>query len=491
MKNEYEPGEDILPVRVFKGVKQVFIDWWGVEAGYGLPFWKFYQEEHGTNPWFSPSGVRLTAGRPRVAAKPVMESDEYGNLRAYSTLIFEDGRYRLWYETDIFKGDDGAAISYMESNDGLTWRKPALGMIEINGSTENNVVYGFGVAEKGGETGAHGASVFVDHSSPSSERYKMVHLGPSEKGANLSNWLYGAVSPDGIDWRRLDKPLMKYSSDTQSIGLFDGFLNRYVLYVRGWTPQGKSGFGGRRVIKRSEAETFNAMPHPRPVVVPGPDWDPWTDIYTNAYNRWPGAAAAHIMLPALYHRNSDTLSLHLAVSRDGINWSFFPDMDTPLVPHEDPLQRSAIYAGCGLVPFAGGKWAFPVYVSVRGHNEYVLKEPGIYLAEIREDGFMSVEAPLRGEFYTYPLTFQGTRLTLNCLSHVGGEVRIEVLEVLPRAVSRPIEGFTLEECEPLTGDRLYTAVRWKGGEDLSKFEGKIVRLRFQLTRARIFAYRFE
>jgi hypothetical protein len=503
MQEEYEPGIDILPVKVAQGVKQIFIDWWGVEAGYGLPFWKFYQEEHGTSPWFSPSGVELTVGRPRIASRPIMETDEFGNLRAYSTLLFINGLYRLWYETDVFKGEDGAAISYMESEDGIKWRKPALGMIEINGSTANNIVYGYGPAAKGGETGAHGASVFIDNSARPSERYKMVHLGPSAKGANLSNWLYGAVSPDGIDWRQLDEPLMRYSSDTQSIGLFDESIGQYVLYVRGWTPQGKSGFGGRRVVKRTSAKEFTALPHPETVLAPGPEWDPWTDIYTNAYNRWPGAASAHVMLPALYHRNSDTLSLQLALSRDGISWAL-PDIETPIVPHEDPLNRSAIYAGCGLVPFAGGKWAFPVYVSVRGHNEYVLKEPGIYLTEIREDGFMAVEAPLQGEFYTYPMIFQGTRLEVNCLSHTGGCVRVEVLEVLPRAVSRAVEGFTLEDCEPLVGDCLYKTVRWKVGAggaaadlagdltaDLSRFEGKVVRLRFQLTRARIFGYRFE
>ena len=43
-------------------------------------------------------------------------------------------------------------ICYAESEDGLHWRKPELGLIEFNGNTRNNLV----------QRGAHGAGVFFD-----------------------------------------------------------------------------------------------------------------------------------------------------------------------------------------------------------------------------------------------------------------------------------------------------------------------------------------
>jgi hypothetical protein len=480
-----------IPVKFLKGHKHVFVDWQFVEAGYGMPFWKYYQDTYGTRPWFSPYGVAITVGQPEIAVRPIIENDPLGYIGAYSSLRYEDGLYRLWYVTYDFDkdGQENDRICYAESRDFINWHRPDLGLISYRGSVHNNIVYGLGRKKHGGHTGAHGATVFFDPSALPDARYKMAYLGPATKGQQLLNWIYGATSPDGIHWSSIPAAIGKFSSDTQSVALYDEQLKKYVLYVRQWTPQNVVGFGGRRIVGRTESERFTQFPAPTPVLSPSPSWDPSMDIYTNAYHLWPGADAAHIMLPALYHRNTDTLTLHLAVSRDGHSWTL--PGPAPILAENSSYEKVTTYAGCGIVPYEKGKWAFPVFFSRRSHNEYVSERPAIYAAVIREDGLMAVESTLRGEFYTYPCVFDGGRLLLNSFSYPGGEIRIEIIELKPKFEARPFDGLALEDCDPVRGSSMWRPVSWNGTEDISALAGKIVRFRFLLIRSRIFAFKFE
>ncbi|MBF0567731.1 MAG: hypothetical protein HQK95_02570 [Nitrospirae bacterium] len=480
-----------IPIKFHKGSKHVFTDWQYVEAGYGMPFWKYYQDTYGTRPWFSPYGVSLTVGQPEILSRPIIENDPLGYIGAYSTLRYEDGLYRLWYVTYDFDkdGQENDKICYAQSRDFRDWHRPDLGLISYKGSRHNNIVYGVGPRAKGGDIGAHGATVFYDPSATPDSRYKMVCLGPAKKDSGLMNWLYGAVSPDGIHWKAMASAVGKFSSDTQSIALYDEGLKKYVMYVRQWTPQTAAGFGGRRIVGRTESDTFKKFPAPTPVLTPEPSWEPSMDIYTNAYHRWPGADSAHIMLPALYHRNTDTVTLHLAVSRDAHHWAM--PKNTPILAENSSYEKVTTYAGVGIVPYGEGKWAFPVFFSRRAHNEYVSERPAIHAAIIREDGFMAVEATLRGEFYTYPCVFEGSRLLLNSFSYPGGEIRIEIIELRPKFEIQPFKGFSIDDCDPVRGNSMWRPVSWKGTEELSTLAGKIVRIRFLLIRSRIFAIKFE
>ena len=49
-------------------------------------------------------------------------------------------------------------------------------------------------------------------------------------------------------------------------------------------------------------------------------------------------------------------------------------------------------------------------------------------------------------------------------------------------------GFGVEDCEPITGNVTDGQVRWKGGKDIAALKGKTVRLRFELERAKVFAF---
>ena len=83
---------------------------------------------------------------------------------------------------------------------------------------------------------------------------------------------------------------------------------------------------------------------------------------------------------------------------------------------------------------------------------------------------------------TRPIKFSGRHLFIN--AGIDGSIRVEVLD----AAGRVIEPFTLEGCVPVSGDGTRLAVTWTGAPALSALAGQVVRLRFTLTRARLFAF---
>jgi len=454
-----------------------------VEAGYGLG-------SHDA-PSYMPRGIRLHVGRPTLSALPVVRPDQPTDgvtMGGYCTLLKDGGKFRLWYESYLpgHTRDEEANICYAESDNGLDWKKPRARVIEYQGSRDNNLVYSHG----------HGASIFIDPTAKASERYKLIHLDKvplqEHNGRMLEAFVFGAVSPDGIHWTRLREPVIKHTSDSQSVAEYDPIRQKYVAYLRGWAPQTSAGYGGRRIIVRTESAEFGNFPDPEPVLALGPQDPPDADIYTNAYQRWPGAGRAYLMTPAVYHRSSDRVDLHLAVSRDGIRWNFA--QPGPFLGNGEAGSGSegTIYAGRGTVALGNGTWAFPVTAFPRTHNmDFVPtretpRQGGVWLASLREDGFMAVEAEDEGEFWTQPSTFTGSRLLLNQWGLGGSRVLAEIGD----RNGKPMPGFSLAECDGLAGDQLWKPMTWAGKSDLSAWRGETVRVHFRLNRARLHGFQF-
>ncbi len=471
--------------RLRPGRKHVFLDWSLVEAGYGVA-WR------GTpRPSFMPYGVRLVAFRPRLHSGPVLFAEHpWENLfiNAYATLMADTTpggrRFRLYYEaySGYDRGDFSARLCYAESDDGLHWEKPTLGLIPFQGSTDNNIVFADKLTLG---RGAHGAFVFRDPHGKPQERYKMVHCANDDKGQIVA----GAVSPDGIHWRALEKPVLRYTSDTQTVVIWDEDTEMYRGYFRGWP---RDLWPRRRTVDCAATPDFYSWPQPRTCLTTDANDAPDVDIYTNAYIRWPGAQDAHLMFPCFYRRATDLMETHLAVSRDG--WVWQRPMRAPLIPAGAPEseQIAGNMAACGLVETMPGEWTMLVGLRMQTHNETHYEpgftwQGGLWRATIREDGFMAVEADAQGEFWTVPITFAGHRLAINAWTHFGGMIQAG----LENESGQPIHGRGLAECDPISGDALWQTVSWKGETDLSGLEDKPLRLHFKLTRGRLHAFRFQ
>jgi hypothetical protein len=132
---------------------------------------------------------------PEHPGTPVMSIGKKGDPdfpRAYfvGTILKVENEYRMWYS-----GFDGSArqVCYAVSKDGVKWEKPKLGIVDYNGSKENNLT---GI--DGGQA-MRGLIVLVLHDPEDPDpqrRFKMIReVNPEQKPA--------AISPDGINWTSL------------------------------------------------------------------------------------------------------------------------------------------------------------------------------------------------------------------------------------------------------------------------------------------------
>jgi hypothetical protein len=80
----------------------------------------------------------------------------------------------------------------------------------------------------------------------------------------------------------------------------------------------------------------------------------------------------------------------------------------------------------------------------------------------------------------------GSQLWLNAWTQFGGAIRCGFSD----PDGTPIDGFTLDACEPVHGDQPAAPVRWNGSADLGALRDRPVRLQLQLQRARLHALQF-
>lgn len=482
-----------------------FVDWFEVWPG------AMAYEKDG-RAWVSeaPQGVRLSVQHPEKSP-PVLVADQpwEWEVGTYGNLLFEDGRYRMWYGVRGKAGQQGS-LCYAESKDGLQWHKPRLGLHDRDGSKANNVVYPKVIE----------GSVFHDPSAPDAERYKLISMEGSaryqgrvirspeieqvvkeleKKGISpadiygkelrLLGEVVGAVSPDGLRWTRVPEPLFNKFCDTQNVVVYDEGLKKYVGYWR-------TGYGGRRSIARSETDDFRRWPQPTVVLHPDAQDSPSDDYYTNAYCRYP-YGKIHLMFPAIYRRTHDLVDIQLAVSRDGLNWTW-PERQA-IVPlgGEGSGETGSLYANPGLFPLGDNKWGLLYWSSDERHNEsyYYPEDPNVRpggkfrWAIWKRDRLVGLEAKSKGQVTLNKRWCQGTRMLLNYQTARNGSIRAELIEptLWPPAHVEPVKGFSFADCEPLRGDNLAGEVRWQGSADLSRFKGRTVCIRFELNQAKLFS----
>ena len=89
-------------------------------------------------------GLELKLHEPRregVALK--FDRPWEGGFSCYTTVIKDGETYRMYYRgLPSASGDNSpmAVVCYAESADGVTWKKPSLGLFEIHGTRDNNVI---------------------------------------------------------------------------------------------------------------------------------------------------------------------------------------------------------------------------------------------------------------------------------------------------------------------------------------------------------------
>jgi len=269
--------------------RQLFIDDYLIEKSNGISF--------GINPPIK------TYERCIIAEKPWEEV----MVGPYCTVMDDNGNYRMWYES-YAKAPGKKPVGflcYAQSKDGTNWEKPNIGKIPFNDSLDNNIVF----PPKGKLY--HGGTVFKDPSADDAHRYKLIY-------AIGADGLFGAYSPDGINWSTYNAHLLKHQCDTQNICFWDSRIKKYVAYVRHNVPIRNPNI--IRTIGKSETSDFLNWPPVETILTFDKNDPPDMDIYNSAAVKYSRADDVYIILASCYYHNEDVLMPQLAVSRDGINW---------------------------------------------------------------------------------------------------------------------------------------------------------------------------
>lgn len=380
----------------------------------------------------------------------------------YGTVIKDGDTYRLYTRDSRgarFDGDVNEVTRYCESRDGIHWTKPKLGLVEIDGSKDNNVI----LHEP---PFCHNFSPFLDPRPgvPANQRFKAL-AGIATTG------LFAFVSADGIHWKKLqDKPVITYTKeyafDSQNVSFWSEAEGCYVCYFRHFLDN------QLRSVCRTTSPDFVNWSEPVPMK---PNF-PGEHLYTTLTHPYFNAPHIYVALPTRFHpsRGETTDILFMTARGDGPFDRTF--RHAFLRPGLDPARwgNRSNYAALNVVP--------------TGPNEMSIYVTPFRRFTLRLDGFASVHAGADpGEMLTHLLRFSGNELVVNYSTSAGGSLQVELQD----ESGQPIPGFRLEDCVPLVGDSVAQTVRWKNDPDLSPWAGKLVRLRFVLQDGDLYAIQFR
>jgi hypothetical protein len=445
----------------------------------------------------------------------------YLNYPAMVLNVFEDnGIYKLYYGCHT---GGGHTLAYAESSDAINWKQPNLGLIDLAGSTDNNMIFR-------GEYAAF-AYVFKDaHESDPAKRYKAFwpKWTPGKPFNPAHDGIYAYYSSDGIQFIEAGQVLPKFP-DNPPIVHWDKRIGKYVIYTRVFDLSVEN----KRKIGRIETDDclapwpYNSSNdsswllsthHISTVLEADNHIAPYSDYYYNSATIYPYADDVYLMFltpfrhfgpsrqPEFYkhvetREDFGLIEIQLAISRDGINWTrpfYEPYIRTGTTREWD---RWLITSGPNVI--RRGNYIYHYYCSSSRTHDSALLRPeyyydddpdlpddpvnNLFVARQRLDGFVSVDAPIQGGWVlTPPLVFTGSCLRLNIDTGALGTAFIELRDADNNAIS----GYTLDACEEIGGNFVDVRVRWKGKHDLSALAGKTVRIYIKMRAAKLYAFQF-
>ena len=402
-----------------------------------------------------------------------------------AAMVFSDGvffdpqdrLFKMWY-----MGGYGMFTCLATSADGVSWQRPSF-----------DVVAGTNIVSKAVRDSS---TVWLDlHETDPARRYKM--------SVWYDHALVLSVSPDGIHWTEIG---VTGRTGDRSTFFHNPFRNVWVYSLR--ANQFESSISGR-YRKYWEAPVFSATPtwtprdpsawvkadsrdFSRPEVTTRPelynlDCVAYESVVLGLFSVWRGETGIR----------EKTNEITVGFSRDGFHWDR-PDRTSfiPVSEEQGSWNWGNVQSAGGCCVIAGDVLYF--YVSGR-QGRPGTEAPGVCstgLATLRRDGFASMDwlpdqarvikqvggAPTGGSLTTRPMRFSGQHLFVN--ADLGsGELRVEVLD----RSGRPIAPFTRDACVPVIGNGTRLPVSWSKGA-IGELAGQDVRLRFSLSRGRIYAF---
>lgn len=380
--------------------------------------------------------------------------------KVYGTVLVDprDGLFKMWYSggtdtEDAIRRECGSPrnLGYAFSEDGIRWTRPNLGLIEYNGSRDNNLIM----------LDAQAPSVFLLEDAPAAERFMMI----TEAGQH-TNENYILFSADGVNWNRKPRPPVDsgdWGAKTHepfSI-LFDP---KDLNPVRRWKGYSllhifDNGYRGRAVGYFEAADPQRWVEPPRQPIMSAFEGME-SEIHIPHVSRFHDT---YVMLYDAMEPNHHTQA-EVAVSDDAVNFRRVQS-GVKLIPNGPPGSVNAgkvCVSPRSLFTHQGKIWWYHTVScdtyqtcprGLRGSPWYRYTN----LVQWREDGFARLEAAgAQGRVTSAPLRLADERLEtvwVNAAAPAGAAVTVEVL-----AADGQVVGVT----RPWTGDGTRATLQWRG-----------------------------
>lgn len=414
---------------------------------------------------------RFVVQPKRHGANPLLVRDrpwEGTGPHAGGSVLFDerDHLYRMWYSVwnrDAYynKLPFSYNVCYAESEDGLAWRKPDLGIFEFQGSTANNII------RLGVDKTQNIDVCFNPQPDTYPGRFLAIH---NQKGG-----VFVSTSDDGKSFSFLDAPpAIPYHSDTHNNLVFDEIRERWLLFCR---PRAYAGYHKRRV-SLIETRDLHHWGHERTILVPG-------EVGAQEFYGMTVFRRGDLFFGALqtYDRVTGFVQAELAWSGDGARWSRVETQPAFVERGVEGawdggmvfLMESPVVRGDEMRFYYGG---FPL---PHDTNEENIAGVGLLLAE--RDRLIGVRPSGNepGTLMTRPVSPNGRRLFVN--ARVAGAIRVE----LRSDDNKVLEGWGLDACDPVTSSAFAQEITW-GGRSLRDAPQEELRLIFQLHNAELFTF---
>lgn len=428
---------------------------------------------------------------PPIDRGPVMYFDQpwEGQFSAYCTVIKDGDLFRAYYRgipVSEQDGNDHEVSCYAESEDGINWKKPNLGLYEIDGTKDNNVVLAHAAPVN------HNFSPFLDSRTgvPPGQRYKAL-------GGTAESGLIAYQSADGLHWTKMQEtPVIKEGMfDSQNVSFWSESEQQYIAYFRIWT---KKGYSGYRSIGRATSDDFLHWSATTPMTFGA---TPMQHLYTNQTHPYFRAPQIYVAIAARFMPNRQVVDEQSA-EKLGVNPKYYKDCSDAVFmtsrggsQYDRTFMESFIRPGIGLenwvsrtnYPALNVLQTSPTEMSVYVNQDYAQPTAHLRRYTLRLDGFASASAPFSGgELVTKAFTFSGAQLFLNFATSAAGSIQAYLLD----AEEGDLNGAVLETSPEMIGNEIERAVSWGQSESLKQYIGKPVRLKFVMQDADLYAFRF-
>ncbi len=455
-----------------------------------------------------------------------------------------DGLFKCWYEDWQIDNLGGAIawvrqsdnklclnlhrswpsrVLYAQSSDGISWKKPELGIVTENGHRTNVVLGG---PDPIGP--AHCAYVLLDTlEKDDSRRYKVIfeNMASQEADDQGGGTFRSAYSNDGIHWKVHPEPVRygqcgSVAGDVVTVsiepesgiyrlnGRHPMMCSNVVQDLRnptdgGWiAPSYPHRFGqeNRRRIYRTESRDMIHWSTPAPLVVPEHDTDNIDDEFYGMEQFQVGDDWLGLL--NVLHNTDNTMDVQLAYSRNGRDFkrirpgqpwlgrgaegSWNPHMSTvcskPIVVDDDLY----VYHGGANVHHDWWMVGLPEGLGVPESGNLAAVNYALGLAKMKRDRFVSLAAgPARtGILVTRPIFPAGDGLIVNVKCHHGGRLQAAIADGHGKVIS----GFERENCRTVVTDAVSCQLIWRGQSKLPT--GNFLKLHFFMRHAELFSFQF-